>query len=153
MAQLGDYSKAVFLINDDVRAIAVTYEPEVHGKKVEAVIFKSMDKSLRKDDYVVVPTSTRHLMTVVKIIDVDVDVDLTSSTKMDWIIGRVERSDYESISALEQHAIEQIKSAEKRQMRDEMRNSIFKNHEAMLKEIGLTKLEKTEELPPATPLS
>ena len=133
-----NYSTAVFLINDDVRAIACTYEAD---EKAKREIFKTLDKSIAKDDFVVVPTDTRHKMTVVKVVEVDVDVDLDSSIPMQWIVGAVERHDYERILKMEEQAIETIKSAEKRKKRDEMRAAIFKDREGMLNSLSLTHLD------------
>jgi len=133
-----NYSTAVFLINDDVRAIACTYEAD---EKAKREIFKTLDKSIAKDDFVVVPTDTRHKMTVVKVVEVDVDVDLDSSIPMQWIVGAVERHDYERILKMEDQAIETIKSAEKRKKRDEMRAAIFKDREGMLNGLSLTHLD------------
>lgn len=76
-----NYSTAIFLINKDVRAIAVTYEkidmnqdttkmkfsaPYLSGGKLPtgATVFKTMDPKVKVDDYVTVPTDTRHGMTV-----------------------------------------------------------------------------------------
>lgn len=142
-----NYSTAVFLINDDVRGIACTYE---EGEKATRTIFKSMDRSICAGDFVIVPTDTRHKMTVVKVVETDVDVDLDSPVQMNWIIGKVARADYESLLAMEEDAIETIKSAEKRKKRDEMRAAIFKDREAMLNDLQLTKLETITPLPSAT---
>ena len=115
-----NYSTAVFLINDDVRAIACTYEAD---EKAKREIFKTLDKSIAKDDFVVVPTDTRHKMTVVKVVEVDVDVDLDSSIPMQWIVGAVERHDYERILKMEEQAIETIKSAEARLVATRLRTN------------------------------
>jgi len=133
-----NYSTAVFLINDDVRAVACTYEAD---EKAKREIFKTLDKSITKDDFVIVPTDTRHKMTVVKVVEVDVDVDLDSHVPMQWIVGAVERHDYERLIKMEETAIETIKSAEKRKKRDEMRAAIFKDREGMLNSLSLTHLD------------
>ena len=68
---------------------------------------------------------------------------------MNWIVGVVERHDYEAIVKMEEAAIETIKSAEKRKKRDEMRAAIFKDRDAMLNSLQLTKLDVKPVEPPS----
>jgi hypothetical protein len=65
-----NYTTAVFLINDSIRAVTCTYEND--GKRVP---FKTLDKTIAVDDIVVVPSGTRHGMTTCKVVEVDSDVD------------------------------------------------------------------------------
>lgn len=134
-----NYSTAVFLINDDVRCIACTYEE--NGSQT---LFKTLKQSIDVDDFVIVPTNTRHKMTVVKVVETDVDVDLDASTSMDWIVGVVSTAEYERVLEMESAAIETIKSAEKRKKRDEMREAIFKDREEMLNNLKLTNLSEAK---------
>lgn len=89
-----DASKIVFLINDQVKLIRVSYEPhneslgnvpkeanaylkerlvpEADSKKY---LFKTLIQDLAVGDYVVVETGTRHGMTVCKVLEIDLDVD------------------------------------------------------------------------------
>lgn len=119
-----NYSKAVFLINDNVRAVIGTYEAHEGAPQT---VFKSFDQSLKESDYVIVPTDTRHKMTVVKIVGfMDVlDVDLESSTQVAWIIGKVNLADYSQILSEEEAAIQAIKSAEKLKKRNELRAALL----------------------------
>ena len=82
-----NHSTAIFLINNDVRAIAVTYEKIDLAKDTTkmmkyqaaylsggrlpdgAVVFKTMDTAIKVDDFVIVPTDTRHGMTVCKVVE------------------------------------------------------------------------------------
>lgn len=149
MMKLGDYSKAVFLIKDDVRCIACAYELK-DGKPVTPLTqFKSFDKSLKPGDYVTVPTDTRVKMTVVKVVEVDVEPDLTSHAKMDWIIGKVDPQNYENLVEIENQAIEAIKAAETRKMREEMRSALFHHQEETMKEVQAAFTNPA--LPPAPP--
>jgi len=141
-----NYSTAVFLINDDVRAVACTYE---EGDRATRTIFKTMDKTIKPDDFVIVPTDTRHKMTVVKVAAIVEDVDLDSSTQMAWIIGKVERHDFEALLEMEREAIETIKAAEIRKKKKAMRDAIFEHHEAMLDGLQLVKLEAPASSKPA----
>ena len=60
-----NYSTAIFLISDEVRAINVTYERDGDAKRT---LFKTFSKTIKIDDYVVVETNTRHHMTVCKVV-------------------------------------------------------------------------------------
>lgn len=117
-----NYTRAIFLISDDVRAVDVTYEPDDNAPRTT---YKTFDRNIRVDDYVVVPTNTRHKMTVCKVVAVDVDPDLESAAEMNWIIGVVDRADFEDITRQENEAVDKIKAAEKRRKREELRKSLL----------------------------
>lgn len=105
-----NYSTAVFLINPTTRAVLTTYEPkEGHPK----VTFKTFDGTIMPGDLVVVPTKTRHGMTVVKVTDVDVEVDIESPVEVCWIISKVNELPYKQILAHEGEAIAKMKSAQR----------------------------------------
>jgi hypothetical protein len=120
-----NYSTAIFLINPKVRAIACIYEPDTDTKKFPRVIFKTFDQGIRVNDYVLVPTETRHRMTVNKVVEVDVEPDLETSAEMHWIIGVIDRSDYERTLADEGRAIKLMKDAEKTHKRTELRDKML----------------------------
>lgn len=114
-------STAVFLINDNARAIMVTYESHENAAKT---MFKTFDKSIKADDYVVVPTDTRHKLTVCKVAEVDVDVDFDCSAQVAWIVGRVDVADVNEIKTQEDLAINAIKAAEKLKKKRELQESM-----------------------------
>jgi len=120
-----NYSKAVFLISDDVRAVMVTYEKDEQDRPAPRTMYKTFDTKIKVDDYVVVPTKTRHHMTVCKVMAVDAEVDLETSEELEWIIGVVNRADFEKIKSQEGDAIAKIKSAEKRRKREELRKALL----------------------------
>lgn len=134
-----NYSTAVFLINNDVRAVMCTYEATDNAPRT---IFKTFDQGIAEGDYVIVPTNTRHGMTVCKVVETDVDVDFDSSAQVEWIIGTIELENYEKIVEQENQAIEAVKSAEKRKRRDELREAIFKDQEETMKSLALTSLNE-----------
>jgi hypothetical protein len=138
-----NYSRSIFLINDIVRAVECIYEVDTEHSKAKRSQFKTLDLTIKVGDFVVVPTDTRHNMTVVKVVGVNVDVDLDSPVQMEWVIGTVQRADYEALLEKERDAIETIKSAEKKQKRDAMRKAIFENHPEMLAGLQLTHIEGT----------
>ena len=124
-----NYSTAIFLVNKNVRAVVGVYEDDEQGKKaVPRTVFKTVDETIKVGDYVLVPTNTRHKMSVNKIVEVDVDVDFDSQTQMSWIISPVDRQEYEANLKIEDAAISAIKSAEKRRKQDELRAALIKDN-------------------------
>lgn len=121
-----NYSTAIFLINSDVRAVSVSYERGADGKGVAPFYtFKTFDKSIKTGDLVVIPTTTRHMQTVVRVEAVDVEIDFDSSVQLDWLIDKVDTSKSSEIASQEAEAIRQIKSAEIRSKRDEMARKLM----------------------------
>lgn len=135
-----NYSSAVMLVNPNIRAIHVIYEPEVEGKKQQRYTYKSLDTSIQEGDLVVVPTDTRHGFTVVKVADVDVDVDFDSSVQLKWIVGKVDLNAYSTVLAEEAKAINAIKASEKRRKREEIRTNLLKLHEEDLKDLAIASM-------------
>ena len=129
-----NYSTAIFLINPKVRAIAAIYEPDTDSRKAPRTIFKTFDQTISVDDYILVPTDTRHKMTVNKVVEVDVEPDLESSAHMSWVIGVVDRAMYEDVLKQEARAIDLMKAAEKTHAREELRKK-------MLAHVDETKLQ------------
>ena len=107
-----NYSTAIFLINPKARAIAAIYEPDTESRKSPRTIYKTFDQTLSVGDYILVPTETRHKMTVNKVVEVDIDPDLESHTQMNWVIGVVDRVAYDDVLAQEARAIDLMKAAE-----------------------------------------
>ena len=132
-----NYSRAIFLISDEVRAVTVSYEARENGEFRATKLCKTFDDSIKVDDYVVVPTDTRHKMTVCQVAEVDVDPDLDSSVDCDWIVGVIDRADYVDIKRQEADAIDKIKIAERRRRRDELRKSLMEGHEDAVKALPI----------------
>lgn len=121
-----NYSTAVFLINPNVRAVKAIYEAiPLSGPMQPETIFKTFDKSLKKGDLVLVPTQTRHCMTVVKITEVDVEVDPDTSTQIDWIIGLIDTTQYLKTLEQESDAIKIIKSAKATKKRADLAKELL----------------------------
>lgn len=117
-----NYSTAIFLISDDVRAIMATYEA---GDGAPRTMFKTLDQRIKVNDLVVVESGTRHKVTVCKVIEVDVEVDFDCPTKVEWVKGLVDTADADEIKRQEEDAINKIKSAEKRSKREELRAKLM----------------------------
>lgn len=135
-----NYTTAIFLINNKARAITVAYEPEEppttpwNGQATKTktscglpnrMLFKTLDPDIKKDDYVVVPTHTRHGMTVCRVVEADVDVDFDSAALVAWIVAKVDRAPYDQTIQQEDVAIAAIRKAETRKKRNDLRDAIL----------------------------
>jgi len=125
-------SLIVFLINDTVRAIKGRYE----DGGVETV-FKTLDPSIKVDDFAVVQSGTRHGMTVVKVTSVDVDIDLESNVDVSWVVQKIDMASFSVTLDQEARAISAVQAAEKARKRDELRKSLFANHETTIAALEL----------------
>ena len=113
-----NYSTSIFLINDNVRAIACIYDPaEERGPGRKRKIFKTFDKAIEVGDFVVVPTDTRLRMTIARVMEVDVIPEIETSIEMHWIVARVDRKAYEGVLADEGRYVAVIRDAEKTDQR------------------------------------
>lgn len=142
-----NYTTAVFLINKNVRAVLCNYEPDAPDKKV---MFKTLDASLKEGDFVIVPTKTRHGMTVSKVVEVDVDVDFDNGTQVGWIVCKVDQVGYEAIISQEADAIKVITSAEKTKKRNELAAALLADSKDALKALPISVMD-CEPLQPAPP--
>lgn len=126
-------SKVIFLINDDVRAISVSYE--VNG---DPYIFKTMNQDIKADDYVVIQTKQRHFMTVAKVVETDLDIDIEDNTELQWIVDKVDRENFDLTVEEEKVAIKAVQSAEKRKKREQLRKTLYDDNDEKIKSLALT---------------
>ena len=137
-----NFSTAIFLINDDVRAIAATYEKvdltqntakmkyqpaylEESRLPEGAVIFKTMDPDIDVNDYIVVPTDTRHGLTVCQVIATDVEIDPEATAECHWIVGKVDTSEFERLRQQEAAAIQKLKDAKTHARRKKLKAELM----------------------------
>ena len=132
-----NYSKSIFLINKNARAIHATYEA---GETASKALFKTLDATIMVDDFIIVPTNTRHNLTVCKVVDTDVDFDFDGTEKVEWVIGKVDLTGYNEMLKHEQVAIKAIKNAETRKKRDELREALLADHLDTIKALPITAL-------------
>ena len=127
-----NYSTAIFLINNDVRAVSVSYEQDVEGKGIKPfVLFKTFDPGVVVGDHVAIPTGTRHGMTVARVEEVDVEVDVDYGGDMKWLVDRIDTSQRDAIEEQEAQAILTIKSAEKKARQDELRAKLIADNPSL----------------------
>ena len=125
-------STAVLLMNDKCRVIEATYMPDAEGEQRDAdgkprakrELFKSFDEAIKTGDVLIVPSSTRHKITTVKVTDVDVDWDPDCSTEIKWIIGTVDLAHFEELKTLDEKMFKVIKDAEKTDKRNKLREKL-----------------------------
>lgn len=141
-----NYSTAIMLVNENIRAIRCAYEPTQEGTK--EYLFKSLDKTIKVGDLVVVPSTTRYKRAVVKVTEVDAEVDYDSTVQIEWIVGKIDNADYAAIKNAEQGAIDQIKTVEKKRKTDELRDKLGLNDNTLLKALPIASMSA---LPGATP--
>lgn len=134
-------SALVFVASDAVRAILCSYSPsdkeafyevdergraigddELKGSK--PVQFKTTDESIKKGDFVVVPTKTRHGMTVVRVEEVDVPPNVDGSREIPWVVGKVSVTDLRQLEAWEKEVIAGMRTLEVRKMRRDLREQM-----------------------------
>ena len=130
-----NYTTAIFLINKNVRAVLCNYEPNAPDK---TIMFKTLDKTIREGDFVIVPTNTRHNMTVSRVVETDVDVDFDSGAAVGWIVSKIDRSAYEVTLSQEGDAITVIKSAEKTKKRNELAAALLADSAGALTALPIT---------------
>lgn len=121
-----NYSSAVMLINENIRAVSVSFKQDSNGDPVQCYTYKTLDKTIKKGDFVVVPTKDKnYYMTVCRVEDVDVDIDFESNIELKWIHDKVDLVAINAIMAEEQKWITQLKLAEKRKKREDIKKNML----------------------------
>jgi len=125
-----NYSTAVMLVNSNIRAVACSYEPDEKlsngsTRKSDRVTFKTLDQTLKVGDLVVVPTHTRHMFTVMKVEELDVDVDFEGGPIVEWIIDTVRPESVAKVKEEEASCISKLKAAEKKDQREQLRKKLL----------------------------
>lgn len=126
-----NYSTAVMLFNQDIRAVRVSYDPnDLVDKKPRSYLFKTLDPDLKVGDYVTIPTDTRHNLTAARVEEIDSEVDFDSSVEIKWIVSRVPVKEYEGILSDEQEWISQMKKAQNRKKKEDIKKNMIEMYQA-----------------------
>lgn len=155
-----NYSTAVCLLSDKVRGIGVAYSftsnqtgPNGTTRDIPEKLytFKTLDPHIKIGDWVVVPKkATEGGYTVVKVFDVDAEIDIESNIQYNWIAGTFDENAYMAILENEQDMIRQLKDAERAHRRTEIADRMFANvPKEQLQQIGVFD-GQARELPRAT---
>lgn len=103
-----NYSTILFAFNKKLRAVKVKYAPN----ETASYTYKTLDQSIKVDDYVVIPTDSRHKMTVGQVCEVDVLMDIESDIEYKWIIDRVDKEAHDTVLKGEEEIVVEIKQSE-----------------------------------------
>lgn len=120
-----NFSTAIFLYNDKVRAVLCSYDPGATPALTQKTMFKTLDTSIKEGDLVIVPTDTRHRFTIVRVENVDVEPDLETGQEVKWIAGVFDRAPHERNLELEAQATSAIKEAHRAQKRRELAKGLM----------------------------
>ncbi len=133
-----NYSSAVMIINHDIRAIRTSYEPGTNGKEPSTYIYKTIDKTIKKGDYVVVPTDTRWGFTVNRVEAVDVDVDFDSDVILKWILSKVDVAGNKQTIQEEEKWVMALQQSEKLKRREALAKQLVETHGESVKQLMIT---------------
>lgn len=132
----------------DFLAVACSYESAQPAGKAfanERTIFKTAIKDLAVGDLVVVETGTRHLMTVVRVEELNIQVDFESPTPLAWVVDKIDRTKHDRLVAAEKQTIAAIHASTIRKKREEIA-------EAVAKDVDASALEAIDAATSATPV-
>lgn len=126
-----NYSTAVMLFNEDIRAVRVSYDPnDKVNDRPKDYLFKTLDPDLKVGDFVTIPTDTRHNITVGRIEEIEAEVDFDCDKEIKWIISRVPVSEYEAILMDEAQWIVEMKKAQNRKKKEDIKKSMVEMYQA-----------------------
>lgn len=140
-------SRKVFLLDEDKAPVCIKaiYDEGERGKE-----FKTFDRSIQVGDRIVVGTDTRLLQTVCEVTEIDIEPDLDSNSVIEWVIHKIDLTQYENTLAVEEKLVVRIRKGEKMAKRKALR-------EAMLGDIDVSDVQliegTTESVAPPTPPS
>ena len=135
-----DNTALVFLVNEQVRAIRAEYEVDATPE-----LFKTLDPQIKVGDYVVVVTHGRHGMTVVKVVEVDVDPDLSAERNIRWVVGRVDVEPFEKIRDMEAMAIAALRKAKMKRDRKALQAALLEGNENEIRSLPIACIDQDKE--------
>lgn len=116
-----NYTTAVFLLNNQVRAVQCAYDfNPANGKPLDVYTYKTLDPSIKVGDICVVETQSRVKHTCVQVIAVDVQIPLDDNIQYKWIVSKVDLAPHAEVLEKEQAAITLIRKGEEKRKREDM---------------------------------
>lgn len=114
-------SSAIMLFDKSVRPVRVEYDPDNKYNNMGAMkmVFKTIDPSIKKDDLVVVETTTRHGYTIAKVLEIDFVVDFNSAVEWGWL-AKFDKDAFQGILKVEDGVKQKVAKAQENKMRAEM---------------------------------
>lgn len=129
-----NFSTLIFLYDKRVKAIKAAYltddDPQVVKaglKKAPETMFKTYE-DFQVGDLIVVPSDTRHRMTVVKVtaLNVQDEIEFDSSVQVPWVVSKVDVDGYNQNRSRDENARTAIRRAEKIKREDELKERLTK---------------------------
>ena len=139
-------SRIAFVVSP-VLAVAAIYEAEGTSPST----FKTFDKTLKKDDLIAVTSSTRHGVTICKVTEVDVTVDLDANSHIGWVVCRIDMTEHKQNLAEEEAAIVAVQKAERQRKISETRASLLGENTGILDTLAIAQKDELVE-PPEPPV-
>ena len=130
-------SKIVFIVNQATRLIRCAYDEKESAVMPKSYHFKTLDPTIEVDDLVVVETSTRHGFTIVKVTEVDLDVDFDDSVELKWAFSPLDLTAIKELKAAEQAAIEKVRAIDLKKKREALRREMFADDEEAMAQLKL----------------
>lgn len=137
-----NYSTAVILINKNVRIVEGKYED---GGKIQ--LFKTLDHTLKIDDYAVVESGTRWGITTVKITKDKVYTNLDATAEVGWVVQKIDMPTHEKVKEMEARAIDIVARGEQMNRQEE----VLRNTRAAMTPEELAEFGFAQIAPPETP--
>lgn len=128
-----NYSTAIFLGNPDVIAVKARWQDpdnSTNRNLTKEEWFKTFDRSLKRDDIIIVPTPSRIGFTTAKVLSIEPSIDLDHPEEVRWIVGKVDLSEYQRVIDTEALVIEKIKRAEFQKRRKELMANLAEEGDA-----------------------
>lgn len=116
---------AVMLFEENgVRPCRVEYDPDITRNNSPNKLFKCVDKTVKKDDLVIVQTNTRHGFTIAKVVAIgyaDVPVDFDNAEPWGWVSAKFDSDGFQRIIDTEKNLVGRVAEANANKMRDDLK--------------------------------
>lgn len=141
-------STAIFLVNDQVRLVRAKYEPDDHNRTGESKAYdwKTFDHSIKKDDIIVVPSTTRWGYTTAKVIEVDVDPQFESGIEYKWLVGKADLEGHKALIEQEKVLTEKVHNTQMKKRRLELRKDIIADNNGELDDLPMVTIKSDKVL-------
>lgn len=131
---------ASLIINEGLRTIKVSFSQNrntIDDRATALYTYKTLDDTIKENDIVVVKVGDR--IKTASVIKVDAVADLTGDFDYQWIVQKVDTTEYDKLNEMEQGASEKLRELEQKTM--------IENAKDLLSEsLGLSKKQLNKEL-------
>lgn len=131
---------ASLIINEGLRTIKVSFSQNrntIDDRATALYTYKTLDDTIKENDIVVVKVGDR--IKTASVIKVDTVADLTGDFDYQWIVQKIDTTEYDKLNEMEQGASEKLRELEQKTM--------IENAKDLLSEsLGLSKKQLNKEL-------